>query len=77
MENEKYFRAHPELFSLVQIFIWKTIDDRPENILQYAGSFFDRAELHEVVRTAADGYKQREANFKHLNDLIKGKTLIE
>jgi hypothetical protein len=33
IENEKYFRSHPELLSLVQIFVWKTIDDRPENIL--------------------------------------------
>jgi hypothetical protein len=57
IENEKYFRAHPELMSLVQIFLWKSIDDRPENILQYAGNFFDRAELHDVVTTAADKYK--------------------
>jgi hypothetical protein len=62
---------------MIQIFVWKTIDDRPENILQYAGNFFDRAELRDVVTKAADKYKQSEAGFKHLNDLIKGKTLIE
>ena len=77
MANEKYFRQHPELLSLVQIFIWKTIDDRPEDILKYAGSFFDRAELHDVVQAAADNYKKSEAGLKYLNDLIKGKTLIE
>jgi hypothetical protein len=62
---------------MVQFFVWKTIDDRPENILQYAGNFFDRAELHDVVKAAADDYKKSEAGFKYLNDLIKGKTLIE
>lgn len=53
------------------------IDDRPDNILQYAGQFFDRAELHDVVKAFSDKYKQDEANFKYLNDLIKGKVLIE
>ena len=35
---------------MVQMFIYKVLDDRPDNILAYAGQFFDRAELHEVVR---------------------------
>ena len=50
IENEKYFRQHPELAATVQLFIYKVLDDRPENILAYAGQFFDRADLHEVVR---------------------------
>jgi hypothetical protein len=37
IENEKYFRAHPELQSMMQLFIFKVLDDRPENILAYAG----------------------------------------
>jgi len=37
IENEKYFREHPELNAMVQLFIFKVLDDRPENILAYAG----------------------------------------
>ena len=33
IENEKYFRQHPELACMVQLFIFKVLDDRPENIL--------------------------------------------
>jgi hypothetical protein len=37
IENEKYFRDHPELNSMVHCFIYKVLDDRPDNILAYAG----------------------------------------
>ena len=59
------------------LFIRKILDDRPENILQYAGRFFDRAELHEVVGAATIEEKKNAARNDWLNDLIKGKTLIE
>lgn len=62
---------------MVQLFIFKVLDDRPENILAYAGQFFDRAELHEVVKKSIDESKAAESRIKQLNDLIKGKTLIE
>ncbi len=77
IENEKYFRQHPELAAMVQLFIYKVLDDRPENILAYAGSFFDRAELHEVVQKSIEENQAQEQRIKYLNDLIKGKTLIE
>ncbi len=60
IENEKYFRAHPELHYMLQNFIWKCIDDRPKNILEYAGTYFDRAELHDVVKVAAEKQKELE-----------------
>lgn len=77
IENEKYFRQHQELAAMVQLFIYKVLDDRPENILAYAGSFFDRAELHEVVQKSIEENQAQEQRIKYLNDLIKGKTLIE
>jgi hypothetical protein len=77
IENEKYFREHPELNAMVQLFIFKVLDDRPDNILAYAGQFFDRAELHEVVKKSIDESKAAESRITQLNDLIKGKTLIE
>ena len=77
IENEKYFRAHPELQSMIQLFFYKVLDDRPDNILAYAGQFFDRAELHEVVKKSIEDQMASEKRIKYLNDLIKGKTLIE
>ncbi len=45
---------------MLQNFIWKCIDDRPKNILEYAGTYFDRAELHDVVKVAAEKQKELE-----------------
>ena len=65
------------LNSMVELFIFKVLDDRPENILAYAGQFFDRAELHEVVKKSIEVTNASEQRIQYLNDLIKGKTLIE
>ena len=49
MANERYFRQHPEIMGLQQLFISKVLDDRPENVLEYAGTFFDSASLRDIV----------------------------
>ena len=49
MQNERYFRAHPEIKGLLQLFVSKILDDRPENVLEYAGTFFDSASLRDIV----------------------------
>ena len=56
MENERYFRQHPEINSLLQLFVQRILDDRPENILEYAGTFFDSASLNELV----SNYQKKE-----------------
>ena len=50
MANERYFRQHPEIMGLQQLFISKVLDDRPENVLEYAGTFFDSATLSHLVQ---------------------------
>jgi len=45
---------------LTALFIRKILDDRPEDILQYAGTFFDRAELRDVVTEAIEKEKENE-----------------
>ena len=62
---------------LVALFIRKILDDRPENILEYAGTFFDRAELRDVVTEAIERERENEERNQYLKDLISGKTLIE
>ena len=54
MQNEKYFRAHPEIRGLIALFLRRILDDRPDNILEYAGTFFDKAELREIVEDAIE-----------------------
>ena len=49
MANERYFRQHPEINGLLQLFVQKVLDDRPENVLEYAGTFFDSASLRDIV----------------------------
>uniref|UniRef100_A0A7S3IY17 RIIa domain-containing protein n=1 Tax=Strombidium inclinatum TaxID=197538 RepID=A0A7S3IY17_9SPIT len=49
MENERYFRAHPEIKGLLQLFVSRILDDRPDSVLEYAGTFFDSASLRDVV----------------------------
>ena len=77
MENEKYFRQHPEIKGLIALFVRKILDDRPDNILEYAGTFFDRAELRDVVDKAIEEERREAARNELLNNLIKGKTLIQ
>ncbi len=77
IENERYFRQHPEIRGLITLFVRKILDDRPENILEYAGTFFDRAELRDIVDQAIEKERSEAARNELLNNLIKGKTLIQ
>ena len=76
MSNERYFRAHPEIGGLLQLFVKKILDEKPDNVLEYAGTFFDSASLRDVVSLYMKQEAEVEDRQKHLNDLIKGKTLI-
>ena len=74
MQNERYYREHPEIQTLISVFVRKVLDERPESILEFAGSFFDRAELKDIVE---EGMKCAETEGKrneHLNNLMKGKA---
>ena len=76
MENERYFRQHPEINFMLQLFTAKILDDTPDNILEYAGTFFDSAGLRDLVSKFTKREIETEEKQKYLSDLIKGKTLI-
>ena len=40
--NELYLRLHPEIDTMVSVFMCKLLEDKPEDILGYAGKFFDK-----------------------------------
>ena len=42
MSNELYLRDHPELNTMIQVFLFKVLEEKPQNILSYAGKFFDQ-----------------------------------
>ena len=71
MSNERYFRAHPEIGGLLQLFVKKILDEKPDNVLEYAGTFFDSASLRDVVSLYMKQEAEVEDRQKHLNDLIK------
>ena len=77
MENEHYLRAHPEISSLISLFVRKVLDERPDHILQFAGSFFDRAELKQVVEETIEKDKEEAERNRFLNDLMQGKPVDE
>lgn len=42
MQNEFYLRKHPEIGIVIEFFVKKVLDERPANVLEFAGGFFDR-----------------------------------
>ena len=73
MENEHYLRLHPEINSLISLFVRKVLDERPEHILMFAGSFFDRAELKQIVEDTIERDREEQTRNRYLNDLMQGK----
>ena len=49
IENEKYLREHPEIAVMLKMFMQDVLNDYPENILEYAGSYFDVENMRELV----------------------------
>lgn len=45
VDNEVYLRKHPELQNMVSVFLFKVLEEKPADILSYAGKFFDQYTL--------------------------------
>jgi hypothetical protein len=41
MANEIYLRKHPELSVMLSIFLFRVLEEKPDDVLAYAGKFFD------------------------------------
>ena len=76
MQNERYYREHPEIQTLISVFVRKVLDERPENILEFAGSFFDRAELKDIVEECMKCDQTEAKRNEYLNNLMKGKAFL-
>jgi hypothetical protein len=40
--NEIYLRAHPEIDTIISVFMCKLLEDKPKDVLAYAGEFFEK-----------------------------------
>ena len=45
VNNEHYFRVHPELRTMISAFISSLLKDKPEDVHEYAERFFTNPEL--------------------------------
>lgn len=46
MANELYLRKHPELNIMISIFLFRVLEEKPDDLLKYAGNFFDQYAIH-------------------------------
>ena len=49
VNNETYLRKHPELQNMISVFLFKVLEEKPKDILKYAGKYFDRPELDKII----------------------------
>lgn len=45
VDNEIYLRQHPELEFILETFLIKLLEDRPENVFEYAGRQFNKSDF--------------------------------
>ena len=74
IENEQYFRSHPEIETMISRFVKKVLDERPENILQFAGVFFDRPDLKEFIEGSKEQELLEEKQAASINQIIATRT---
>ena len=48
IDNEIYLRQHPELDFILENFLVKLLEDKPENVIQYAGEQFNKTDFKEM-----------------------------
>jgi hypothetical protein len=50
IDNEKYLRNHPEVEFILESFIVKLLEDRPDNTFEYAGDFFNQTDFQKEYK---------------------------
>lgn len=49
VNNELYLRKHPELQNMISVFLFKVLEEKPKDILAYAGKYFDQPDLKKII----------------------------
>ena len=61
MSNEVYLKQHPELHIMISIFLFRILEEKPEDLLQYAGRFFNQPNLKEVLQIEKQHYLENNS----------------
>lgn len=56
VNNETYLRQHPELQNMVSVFLFKVLEEKPKDILNYAGKYFDQPDLACLIEIESKHY---------------------
>lgn|SRR3990167_1338296 len=52
--DEIYIRAHPEIETIMSVFVCKLMEDKPDDPLAYAGEFFENPDLQKIIEIEQD-----------------------
>ena len=56
VNNEAYLRKHPELENMISVFLFKVLEEKPKDILAYAGKYFDQPDLKSIIEIESKHY---------------------
>lgn len=56
VNNEIYLRKHPELQNMISVFLFKVLEEKPKDILAYAGKYFDQPDLEKLIKIESEHY---------------------
>ncbi len=51
IDNEHYLREHPETDFIIESFIMKLLEEKPNNIVKYAGELFNKTDFRAEYNT--------------------------
>lgn len=60
VSNELYLRKHSELQNMISVFLCKVLEEKPKDILAYAGKYFDQADLKKIIEIESKHYDLSE-----------------
>lgn len=56
VNNEIYLRKHPQLQNMISVFLFKVLEEKPKDILAYAGKYFDQPDLQKIIEIESKHY---------------------
>lgn len=57
VDNELYLRSHPELEFILENFLVKLLEDRPDNVIEYAGNQFNKTDFRTLWEASKKNMK--------------------
>ncbi|CAF0745927.1 unnamed protein product [Didymodactylos carnosus] len=71
IENERYMQQHPELQFMIRDFIRQACLQRPENVREFASSYFTHPLLEKRIKTLTEeGVEEANGDMKLITDQI-------